>query len=138
MNLAAINGVCKERIIFKTFLVVVKACMSMMKMIMFLIFRAWAASLTEASVRPQKQCLFPQILRYVNMVIVYWEKLEGWDCISKMSLQYKAMHWKSQLLIKCIFFLFPSVLCMCPSKRIQFFFSPTWYEQTFNFNLISE
>ena len=134
MNLAAINGVCKERIIFKTFLVVVKTCMSMMKMkmIMCTIFRAWAASLTEASARPQKQCLSPPILRYVYVQCSLsigrnwsWNRRLGlYYSELKMSLQYKAMHWKSQLLIKCIFFVFPSVLCMCPSERIHFFIFP--------------
>ena len=127
MNLAAINGVCKERIIFKTFLVVVKACMSMMKMIMFLIFRVWLASLTEASVHPQKQCLSPQILRYV-MFIVYWEKpkfklkvgtvLVKWACNTRQCIEshnfwLNAYSFSFHLLYVCVllkgsnFFIFP-------------------------------
>ena len=144
MNLAAINGVCKERIIFKTFLVVVKACMSMMKMIICLLFSEPEQPVWQKPQLAHRSNVSP--LQYWGMLCSLsiernwslYERLGLYYSELKMSLQYKAMHWKSQLLIKCIFFLFPSALCMCPSERIQFFYFPIWHEQTFNFNLISE
>ena len=78
MNLAAIKSVCKW--FSKQFC----SGKSMMKMIMFPIFRVWAASLTEASARPQKQCLSPPILRYVYVHCLFREtevEIQGWYCI---------------------------------------------------------
>ena len=136
MNLAAINDVCKW--FSKQFC----SGKSMMKnMIMFPIFRAWAASLTEASARPQKQCLSPQILRYVYVHCLLTETnwkvgtvLVKWACNTRQCIE------SHNFWLNAYFFSFhlPSVLCMCPSERIQFFNFPTWHEQTFNFNLIPE